>query len=241
MAILQRHYDAVGLASNETQLLSALLEFAAELDFGLVSAALVRGTFDSPGLWGKSVGNPPAAYAEISKDPEVALGDPVLARLMKSPVPLAYDQSFYVEAGRAPFWELMAEHGYKTGIAMGLRLGGQHFMLGVDRERPLPKNEVQLMRLLADLQLLGVHAQSAMSRLFGPPAAANEPPPRLTPREIEVLKWSADGKSAWVVGNLLGITERGVHAHIQNSMRKLGVGSKTGAVLKAVQCGLLSK
>jgi DNA-binding CsgD family transcriptional regulator len=49
-----------------------------------------------------------------------------------------------------------------------------------------------------------------------------------------------DGKTAWEVGVLLGVTERTVIQHLQNAMRKLDCNSKHQAVLKALRLGLIN-
>jgi LuxR family transcriptional regulator/LuxR family quorum sensing-dependent transcriptional regulator len=63
--------------------------------------------------------------------------------------------------------------------------------------------------------------------------------PRLTPREIESLRWTMDGKTAWEVGNILSISERTAVLHINNAMHKLGCVNKHQAVLKALRLGLI--
>lgn len=56
----------------------------------------------------------------------------------------------------------------------------------------------------------------------------------LTARECEVLRWSAAGKTADEIGQILGITERTVTFHITSSLTKLNVANKTQAVAKAL-------
>ena len=63
--------------------------------------------------------------------------------------------------------------------------------------------------------------------------------PGLTPRELEALRWTMEGKTAWEVGQILSITERTAVLHLQNAMRKLGATSKHQAVLKALRLGLI--
>lgn len=59
----------------------------------------------------------------------------------------------------------------------------------------------------------------------------------LTKRESECLQWCAEGKTSWEISKILGISERTVVFHFQNAARKLGVSSRTQAVVKAI--GLL--
>lgn len=57
---------------------------------------------------------------------------------------------------------------------------------------------------------------------------------RLTDRERDCLVWTARGKTAWEVGQILKISEETVLFHLKNVTRKLGVFSKHHAVVKAV-------
>jgi LuxR family quorum sensing-dependent transcriptional regulator len=61
----------------------------------------------------------------------------------------------------------------------------------------------------------------------------------LTAREIEVLRWVANGKSAWEVGEILHIAKRTVDAHVQAAVRKLGAGNRTHAVAIAIHDGII--
>ena len=57
----------------------------------------------------------------------------------------------------------------------------------------------------------------------------------LTPREIEVLAWVAQGKSAWEVGEILHIAKRTVDEHVRAAIRKLGAVNRTHAVAIALR------
>ena len=59
-------------------------------------------------------------------------------------------------------------------------------------------------------------------------------PPNLSAREIEVLGWTAAGKTADVIAQLLNIRERTVNYHIAKCIGKLGASNKTHAVAKAM-------
>lgn len=62
---------------------------------------------------------------------------------------------------------------------------------------------------------------------------------RLTPRQKEVLLWCARGKSNWVIGEILNISEHAVKYHVARCIAKLGVDSRITAVLKAIRLGLI--
>lgn len=236
---LQR-YEQVSQASDLTSFRQGLIDFANDLDFGLVVGVLAiehRGPGSQPEYI--SVGNTPQQFLEASRNPDNAKRDPVHQRLMRQSTPLIYDQNFYVEANAGDLWEVHAPFGYRTGIAVGVHMPGyRRLLLGVDREKPLPKDPIKLNRMIADLQLLAVHAQDAAARLLVSARKA-EVKPKLQPRQLEILKLTMEGKSAWVVGSLLGISENTVNYHLKQLFRQLDVSTKHHAVLKAMELGLL--
>ena len=59
--------------------------------------------------------------------------------------------------------------------------------------------------------------------------------PLLTGREREVLAWSAEGKSAAEIGEILNVAKRTVDEHTQMAMRKLDATSRTQAVAIAIR------
>ena len=216
-----------------------LVEFAHQLDFGIISGSLV---IDEPGKPAQfvPVGNTPKAFIEAHRSLDNSLRDPVLKRLKRLSIPIAYDQRMYVDDGVADLWDNQAKFGFRTGISMALHLpDGKHFLLGVDRDAPLPNDDDALVRLMADLQLLAVHAQGAAIRLLNPEPVLQADVPHLTPSEREVLKWTMEGKSARDVADILGMSENTVNFHLRNVMSRMDVSSKHQAVRKAMAAGLI--
>lgn len=227
--------DAPDIRALETR----LVRFANELDFGIISGALVvehaAGRVSSFHL-----GNTPEAFSSTFANTSIGKRDPVMRRLKRLSAPFVYDQSMYVNEQAGDLWDVQASFGYKTGIAMALHLpGGKHFVMGVDRDQPLPGDDIIVTRLMADLQLLAVHAQETAVRLLAPQALGMEQVPHLTEREIEILKWTAEGKSGWAVGQILHISEHNVKYHVNKILVKLAVGSKHQAAAKAKALGLI--
>jgi DNA-binding CsgD family transcriptional regulator len=237
--LLERYYQ-VSQAPDVAAFESRLIRFAEELEFPFVNAVLV---IEPPGPGEHAecliIGNTPQAFLEASRDPTATARDPVNRRLRSLSVPFIYDQDLYTADAAGDLWETQAAFGYKTGVAVALHLPDfRHFLLGVDRDTALPREEQKLTRLMADLQLLAVHAQDAASRLLKP-ESAQMPPPDLTPREVEILRWTMEGKTAWAVGAILGVAEGTVNFHLRNIFRKLGASSKHQAVLKAMRMRLI--
>jgi DNA-binding CsgD family transcriptional regulator len=61
----------------------------------------------------------------------------------------------------------------------------------------------------------------------------------LSPREKECLLWTARGKTAWEISEIVSIAESTVVFHLKNAMQKLGVYTKYHAVVKAIMSGLI--
>jgi two-component system nitrate/nitrite response regulator NarL len=75
-----------------------------------------------------------------------------------------------------------------------------------------------------------------------PPSADIPPPPLvedLTPRELEVLQWLAQGLSNKAIAYQLGISEHTVKFHVNAIMNKLGAQSRTEAAVRATRMGLI--
>jgi DNA-binding CsgD family transcriptional regulator len=61
----------------------------------------------------------------------------------------------------------------------------------------------------------------------------------LTPKQVEILKWIAQGKSSWDISMILGISERTVKFHVGNILQKLNAVTRTQAVAIALEQGLV--
>ena len=63
--------------------------------------------------------------------------------------------------------------------------------------------------------------------------------PRLSPREMDILRLMKEGMSNNVISLHLNITESTVKSHVKNILFKLGANDRTQAVTKALQRGVL--
>ena len=55
----------------------------------------------------------------------------------------------------------------------------------------------------------------------------------LREREVETLTWAARGKTFGEIAEILGLSKRTVEFHLDNARRKLGVATRTQALIKA--------
>jgi len=69
---------------------------------------------------------------------------------------------------------------------------------------------------------------------------SNKPLPPLTEREFECLNMAAEGATAKMIANEIGITERTVRFHFSNICQKFEVQRRSEAIALAVKSGILS-
>ncbi len=238
--MLQGSYQAVLEAQTRDQFQREVVKFAQNMGFKTVAATTVFDRLSGPADF-VTVDNTPPEFREKFDSVERNTRDPVMQHCKYSGRPIIWDQSTYVKVNLGEQWEEQAAFGYQSGIAMALHLPeGRHFVFGVDLDGRLTEEPNQLSRLVADLQLFTVYAQEAASRVLLPtPRESAGPEPRLTPRELEALRWTLEGKTAWEMGKILGVSERTAVFHVNNAMHKLSCISKHQAALKAERLGLL--
>jgi DNA-binding CsgD family transcriptional regulator len=236
--MLQGGFMSVLQSQDRDQFQEEVVRFARQLGFDRVTTLTVtdRSLGESDVV---AVDNNPPEYLQLSIDPVTSRRDPVLQHCKRQSVPLMWDRGTYVCGGVDELWEEQAPFGCQTGIALALHMPeGRHFALGVMRDQALPQDSGELTRLVADLQLFAVYAQDAALRILAPPPPQPDRP-ALTPRELEALRWTMEGKTAWEVGAILGISERTAVLHVNNAMHKLGCINKHQAVLRALKLGLI--
>ena len=236
--MLQAGFTSVLKTRTRDELQEEVVGFTRRLGFETVSATVV---IDH--LLGEAefitIDNTPRGYRDLFQNRANWRRDPVMQHCKRHSMPIIWDQETYAAQGLGDKWEEQARFGYRHGIAMALHMPeGRHFFLGVDRDQPVPPDAAEITRLVADLQLFAVHAQDAAVRILTP-VMSSPGAPSLTPRELETLRWTMEGKTAWEVGNLLGISERTAALHVNNATHKLDCVNKHQAVLKALRLGLI--
>ena len=82
-------------------------------------------------------------------------------------------------------------------------------------------------------------SRTVLSRFARAPGPEASLPGRLSGREMEVLRLAAGGASNKQIASLLAVSIRTVHAHMSHILAKLGVGSRTEAVVRGLQNGWL--
>lgn len=71
------------------------------------------------------------------------------------------------------------------------------------------------------------------------PSADEDRAETLTARQVEILTWVQEGKSAWEIGRILDISGRSVDGHLRRIYARLDVRTRLQAVLRAQDLGFL--
>lgn len=142
----------------------------------------------------------------------------------------------------ATFGILMLSSAHEeSAILRALQAGANGYLLKTATEDELCRG----IRLVAQggAALLQPEVQQAVVASYQRPAApvpAERLVEALSDRELEILKTLAQDLTNKEIGLRLGISDRTVQQHLANITGKLGVASRTGAVLKALQQGWLT-
>jgi DNA-binding CsgD family transcriptional regulator len=163
--------------------------------------------------------------------------DPVLALARTRVTPFTWQDA---TAGTLtePSQRVMDEatdFGLRTGVSMPVHTArGELGILSLASE---DKDTEKAARARPYVQLLAGYLHEALHRVLDVTEQPAHAP--LTERELECLRWAADGKTSWEISILLATAERTVNFHLNNAARKLGVVNRQHAVAKAVMLGLL--
>lgn len=130
--------------------------------------------------------------------------------------------------------ELLRRFGLLTTAVMPLHsLEGESFLLRFDGERaPLRQWE------LNEISMISLHAFDAMEKLRR--AERAQPPRPLSSRELEVVRWTAQGKTSVEIGRILSLSDHTVNTHMTNAIKKLDCVNRPQLVAKAMRLGLIA-
>jgi LuxR family quorum sensing-dependent transcriptional regulator len=84
----------------------------------------------------------------------------------------------------------------------------------------------------AAVELIAIYAFNKFTHLR---IATAERPKILTPRQREILSWTAIGKTAWDIAQILGISEDTVNKQVGSAIVRLSASNRTHAVVEAIR------
>jgi LuxR family transcriptional regulator len=222
-------------SQSEHELFQTILSLAKELDFDTCSYGL-RMPFPvtNPKIY--LVDNYPEDWQKQYKTKNYLATDPTVQLGMRSLLPIIWTEDLFIAA--RDLWEEARSFGLCIGWAQSIRdFNGVASMLTLARSND-PITEAELNNKRFKISWLTQIAHSGMSEYLIPKIMP-EASVKLSNREIEVLRWTADGKTSGEISCILNVAERTVNFHINNIIAKLGASNKTSAAIKAALLGLL--
>ncbi len=161
--------------------------------------------------------------------------DPTVIHGRQSQDPLIWNDQVFVT--NPTLWRDAQDHGIRAGWAQSsLEGNGAGSLLTLCRSHePVTDGELQAKESGTRWLVQVAHVSLSKAILAKDAHECSN----LTLREREVLQWTADGKSAQDIADILVLSKSVVDFHLKNSIKKLNCPNKTAAVARAVLLGWL--
>ena len=166
--------------------------------------------------------------------------DPVINYCANHITPITWDKLAPIKplGGGERMMNEAGDFGLRAGVTMPVHSPhGELGILSYALDRATPEAWRCAEQSKPYVQLMGGYLHEAMRRVSRVSGLTDA---LLSGRELECLRWVADGKSSWEIGRLLNLSERTVNFHIERSMAKLNVCNRQHAIAKAIISGLLT-
>jgi LuxR family quorum-sensing system transcriptional regulator SolR len=162
--------------------------------------------------------------------------DPTVQHARRTQAPLVWNAKVF--EGVPGMWEEAQSFGLRFGWAKSnLDANGVGGMLTLARSNEA-LSEAEVAANSLKMCWLAHMAHVSLSRLMITHLADESP--SLTDREVEVLKWTADGKTSGEIADILAVSDNTVNFHIKNAITKLRTANKTAAAVRAAMLGLFN-
>ncbi|MCO8311257.1 autoinducer binding domain-containing protein [Pseudomonas mandelii] len=161
--------------------------------------------------------------------------DPVLAHCNRSELPILWQEEIFCKT--PTLRQAQKQQGLRYGWSQSVHdENGLCSMLSLARSH-CPITTHDLYKNLGYALFISRHLHRLVAKEL--PAPAKPGTVHLSCREIEVLKYSADGKTAGEIAIILCLSESTVQFHIRGAIRKFGVNNKIAAVIRAARVGAI--
>jgi LuxR family quorum-sensing transcriptional regulator LasR len=186
------------------------------------------------------VSNYSRAWREHYDSARLAYVDPTVGHCLSSTLPFVWEPDAF--AGPAPraLYEEACAYGIRSGVTLPVHgPNGEFGVLSFASDAPADaKFAREAHAIMPDLSLIRDYAFESSLPLMVPRQPV-EQSPKLTRRELEVLKWVMAGKSSWEISRITGCSEATVNFHMANVRQKFNVNTRQQAVVHAIALGLI--
>lgn len=180
--------------------------------------------------------NYPLAWSARYQEKAYLTMDPTVEYARHYQTSLLWSERVFAKAPK--LWADMEAHGLTVGWAQPARDAKNivGLLTFARSENPITPGEMRAKQPM--FAWLAQTTHIAFSRQLAPQLmpAINAP---LSAREVDILRWTAEGKTSGEISDILNISERTVNYHVNNATSKLGVANKTAATAHAALMGIL--
>ncbi|QCP54517.1 LuxR family transcriptional regulator [Trinickia violacea] len=222
--------------NDNARLLDCMAAMANELEFEYVSCGL-RVVLPVPQPSMAVFGNFPDSWHKTYIEKGFVSHDPTFQHGLNSSLPMVWEERWTNDT--KPFWDEAARHGLRYGWTVAMRpvsgcIGTFSFARSQNSISVRELDEKEPRMLWNAHAVLASVSKQSLEQLIP------EHNRSLSRREKEVMRLTAEGKTASDIGTILFLTERTINFHVANVMAKLGATNKIQAAIKAVMLGMLS-
>lgn len=219
--VFQRFIDRLSSAEDPAGFSEAMAVTAAALDLSCFAyLALPREPKEKPRL----ISTYPAKWTSHYLQSHYERIDPVIMQALQTPEPFQWGigLSFKYNSAQQELLNEAAQFGIRLGFTVPIHDGRgpiAALTFATDQQRPqfehCTNSHARVLQLMAMYFHAHVRRKLSGDRKIGGAL--------LSPRELECLEWAAQGKSAWEIGRILGISHHTVASYLENAKEKLGV------------------
>lgn len=178
----------------------------------------------------------PAIFIREFDRAQMLSASPIASQLRRSQLPLSWSTpELGKTAAKQPVRDMLAlmdRHKLVTGAIFSFYLcDGHRYGVRFDGQRAvLTQSEMN------ELNMLSLHALDVFSQIHINRDQNHSP---LSARELEVVSWTAQGKTSVEIGQILSLSDHTVNAYLTNAIRKLDCVNRTQLVAKAIRLKLI--
>jgi LuxR family quorum sensing-dependent transcriptional regulator len=165
--------------------------------------------------------------------------DPVIQRTLLSDNVFVWSeelQNVNVDRKGISFMKEAQDFGFVNGFSVPI-----HSIRGFRAIVTYASDRVELSReARGALHMISVYAHNKLKELkMGGKTPLMQRSVNLTPRERECISWCSEGKTAWEISTILGISERTVSHILENAQRKMNTTNRTQLIAETIRAGLI--
>lgn len=229
----------LNLARDEHAIMACLFSFCEHMDIDYFRVALISPTtLQRPDV--HFFNNCPTHWVNFYSEKMMFAIDPVVSKGMTQSTPILWAEVINecYEQSNLSGLEVMSQArdaGLYDGITIPWHGANGHVGL-LSLITQTPRTELQWSNTNLVSSWLSNYVFEAITRVHWSPCVSG---PLLSPRELEVCQWAAEGKQTSDVARILGVTPRTVSFHLDRVVEKLGASSKNQAISKVIKQGLI--